>query len=62
MKALGVTTFGRPEVLHVVELPKPHAGAGEVRMCVHATTAVSGAYYFVPSVEALRSFASADDE
>ena len=26
------------------------------------TTAVSGAYYFVPSVEALRSFASADDE
>jgi len=26
------------------------------------TTAVSGAYYFVPSVEALREFASADDE
>jgi porphyrinogen peroxidase len=26
------------------------------------TTAVSGAYYFVPSVEALRKFASADDE
>ena len=26
------------------------------------TTAVSGAYYFVPSVEALRSFASSDDE
>jgi porphyrinogen peroxidase len=26
------------------------------------TTAVSGAYYFVPSVEALRRFASADDE
>ena len=25
------------------------------------TTAVSGAYYFVPSVEALRRFASADD-
>ncbi len=25
------------------------------------TTAVSGAYYFVPSVEALRSFASADE-
>ena len=24
------------------------------------TTAVSGAYYFVPSVEALRSFASSD--
>jgi porphyrinogen peroxidase len=26
------------------------------------TTAVSGAYYFVPSVEALRRFAPADDE
>ena len=26
------------------------------------TTAVSGAYYFVPSVEVLRRFASADDE
>jgi len=26
------------------------------------TTAVSGAYYFVPSVEALCSFASSDDE
>ena len=26
------------------------------------TTAVSGAYYFVPSVEALRKFASSDDE
>ncbi len=26
------------------------------------TTSVSGAYYFVPSVEALRGFASADDE
>ena len=26
------------------------------------TTAVSGAYYFIPSVEALRRFASADDE
>ena len=26
------------------------------------TTAVSGAYYFVPSIQALRKFASADDE
>lgn len=26
------------------------------------TTAVRGAYYFVPSVEALRKFASEDDE
>ena len=38
MKAIGVTTFGGPEVLHVVELPEPHAGAGEVRMRVHAAS------------------------
>ena len=29
MKAIGVTICGGPEVLHVVELPDPHAGAGE---------------------------------
>ena len=38
MKAIGVTTCGRPEVLHVVELPEPHAGAGEVRIRVHAAS------------------------
>jgi NADPH:quinone reductase len=38
MKAIGVTTFGGPEVLHVVELPEPHAGDGEVRMRVHAVS------------------------
>ena len=38
MKAIGVTTFGGPEVLHVVELPEPHAGAGEVRMRVHGAS------------------------
>jgi len=38
MKAIGVTTFGGPEVLQVVELPEPHAGAGEVRMRVHAAS------------------------
>jgi len=38
MKAIGVTTFGGPEVLHVVELPEPHAGAGEVRIRVHAAS------------------------
>jgi len=32
MKAIGVTTCGGPEVLHVFELPEPHAGAGEVRI------------------------------
>jgi NADPH2:quinone reductase len=36
MKAIGVTTFGGPEVLHVVELPVPHPGVGEVRIRVHA--------------------------
>src|SRR3989442_12371560 len=36
MKAIGVMTFGGPEVLHVVELPEPHACAGEVR--VHAAS------------------------
>ena len=25
MKAIGVTTFGGPEVLQVFELPEPHA-------------------------------------
>ncbi len=36
MKAIGLTTFGGPEVLHVVELPMPHPGLGEVRIRVHA--------------------------
>ncbi len=36
MKAIGLTTFGGPEVLHVVELPVPHPGVGEVRIRVHA--------------------------
>ena len=38
MKAIGVTTFGGPEILHVVELSEPHAGAGEVRIRVHASS------------------------
>ena len=38
MKAIGVMTFGGPEVLHIVELPEPHAGAGEVRIRVHAAS------------------------
>ena len=38
MKAIGVTTFGGPEVLQVFDLPEPHAGAGEVRMRVHAAS------------------------
>ncbi|HLI36166.1 MAG TPA: NADP-dependent oxidoreductase [Streptosporangiaceae bacterium] len=36
MKAAGVTEFGGPEVLHIVELPDPQAGPGQVRIRVHA--------------------------
>lgn len=36
MKAYGLTEYGGPEVLHAVELPDPHAGAGEVRVQVRA--------------------------
>jgi NADPH2:quinone reductase len=36
MKAIGVMTFGGPEVLREFELPEPHPGAGEVRLRVHA--------------------------
>jgi NADPH:quinone reductase-like Zn-dependent oxidoreductase len=36
MKAIGLSDFGGPEVLHVVELPEPHAGPGEVRIRVRA--------------------------
>jgi NADPH:quinone reductase len=36
MRAVGVTEFGGPDVLHVVELPDPQAGPGELRIRVHA--------------------------
>lgn len=36
MKAVGVTTFGGPEALEVLDLPEPQAGPGEVRIRVHA--------------------------
>lgn len=36
MRAIGVTEFGGPDALHVVELPDPQAGPGEVRIRVHA--------------------------
>jgi NADPH:quinone reductase len=38
MRAVGVTNFGGPEVLHIVELPVPEPGAGEVRIKVAAAT------------------------
>jgi NADPH2:quinone reductase len=36
MRAVGVTEFGGPEVLHLVELPDPETWPGEVRLRVHA--------------------------
>jgi NADPH:quinone reductase-like Zn-dependent oxidoreductase len=51
MRAVGVTEFGGPEALHVVEVPEEHAGQGQVRLRVSAATvnptdtyAVAGAY------------------
>ncbi len=54
MKAIGVTEFGGPDALHVVELPDPQAGPGEVRIRVHAA-AVN------PTDTVLRSGARATD-
>ncbi|MEV0604138.1 NADP-dependent oxidoreductase [Streptomyces sp. NPDC050315] len=36
MKAIGLNTYGGPEVLQVVDLPEPRPGAGEVRVRVRA--------------------------
>jgi threonine dehydrogenase-like Zn-dependent dehydrogenase len=36
MKALGLTEFGGPDVLKVVDLPEPEPGPGEVRIRIHA--------------------------
>lgn len=36
MRGVGVVDFGGPQVLRVVDLPEVHAGAGEVRLRVHA--------------------------
>lgn len=38
MKAIGLTEFGGPDVLRVLELPVPEAGPGEIRIRVHAAT------------------------
>ena len=38
MRAVGVTEYGGPEALTIVELPEVHAGPGEVRLRVHAAT------------------------
>jgi NADPH2:quinone reductase len=51
MRAAGVTEFGGPEALHIVDVPEEHAGPGQVRLRVTAaavsptdTHLVSGAY------------------
>ena len=36
MRAVGLMVHGGPEVLHLVDVPEVHAGAGQVRICVHA--------------------------
>ncbi|GAA1915953.1 quinone oxidoreductase family protein [Streptantibioticus ferralitis] len=38
MRAIGLTEFGGPEVLRVIELPDPAPGAGEVRVRVRAAS------------------------
>ena len=38
MRGVGVVEFGGPEVLRVVDLPEVHAGAGQVRIRVHAAS------------------------
>ncbi len=38
MRAIGITSFGGPDVLHVVDLPMPEPGDGEVRIRVAAAT------------------------
>src|SRR6478672_11003117 len=51
MRAIGVTEFGGPEALHLVDVPEEHAGPGRVRLRVTAavvnptdTHLVAGAY------------------
>jgi NADPH:quinone reductase-like Zn-dependent oxidoreductase len=36
LKATGLTEFGGPEVLKVIDIPEPHPGPAEVRIRVHS--------------------------
>jgi len=36
MRAVGVTEFGGPEALHLLDVPEEHAGPGQVRLAVRA--------------------------
>ena len=42
MRAVGVTQYGGPDVLRLVEIPRPVAGPGQIRIRVHAATVNPG--------------------
>ena len=42
MRAVGVSEYGGPDVLELVELPRPSAGPGQIRIRVHAATVNPG--------------------
>jgi NADPH:quinone reductase len=42
MRAVGVLECGGPDALQVVDLPEPHADAGQIRVRVHAATVNPG--------------------
>jgi NADPH:quinone reductase-like Zn-dependent oxidoreductase len=48
MKAVALTEFGGPDVLHVISLPAPQAGPGQIRIRVTAA-AVNPADAFLRS-------------
>jgi NADPH:quinone reductase-like Zn-dependent oxidoreductase len=54
MRAAGVTEFGGPEALHLVEVPEEHAGPGEVRLRVTAAAVNPTDTYLVLGVYADR--------
>src|ERR671929_1672596 len=54
MRAAGVTEFGGPEALHIVDVPEEHAGPGEVRIRVTAATVNPTDTYLVLGVYADR--------
>lgn len=42
MRAVGVTEYGGPDVLKLVNVPRPTAGPGQIRLRVHAATVNPG--------------------
>ena len=54
MRATGVTEFGGPEALHLVDVPEEHAGPGEVRLRVTAAAVNPTDTYLVLGVYAGR--------